>query len=87
MIKRQKLRYASSMRTVPLSTTISAEVKAAATSYCRKHGLKLSYLIERALVEQLEDEMDREAYYARRDEPTVSLERVVAERKRGKSRS
>lgn len=75
------------MRSVPLSTTLSPEVKKAAAAYCKRHGLKLSFLIERALIEQLEDEIDREAYYHRRDEPTVTLESVVASRRRSKRRA
>ena len=73
------------MRSVPLSTTISPEVKKAATAYCKKHGVKISFLIEQALVEQLEDEIDREAYFARRSEPTVSLEEAMAQRARAKT--
>ena len=37
----------------------------------------MRYLIEEALVERLEDEIDLEAYRSRRDEDTVSLEEVL----------
>jgi hypothetical protein len=37
----------------------------------------MRYLIEQALVEQLEDEIDLEAYHARRNEETLSLEEVL----------
>ena len=70
------------MRSIPLSTTIAPEVKRAASAYCKKHGIKMSFLIERALVEQLENEADLEAYYERRHEPTHSLEAVIAARKK-----
>ena len=74
------------MNAVPLSTTISSEVKKAAAAYCRRHGIKLGFLIERALVEQLEDEMDREAYFARRDESSVTLDSILAARPAAKKK-
>ena len=67
---------------VTLSTLIDAEVKRAATEYCKRRGLKLQFLIEKALVEQLEDEIDLEAYQQRKNEPTVPLEKVLAGMKR-----
>ncbi|MBI2340186.1 MAG: hypothetical protein HYU99_07480 [Deltaproteobacteria bacterium] len=69
-------------RTSTLSTIISAEVKKAAIQLCKKRGFKLRYLIEQALVEQLEDEIDLEAYYSRRNEETIPLEQILAGRKR-----
>lgn len=80
-----KKKYSNCMAAVPISTTISEEVKRAASAYCRKHGLKLGYFIERALVEQLEDEIDREAYLARRNEPTVSLDSILRARTKRKT--
>lgn len=64
--------------TTTLSTIIDARVKDALVSFCKRRGIKLRYLIEQALVEQLEDEIDLEAYHARRNEDTVSLEEVLA---------
>jgi len=64
--------------TATLSTVIDARVKDALVSFCKRRGIKLRYLIEQALVEQLEDEIDIEAYHARRNEETVSLEEVLA---------
>lgn len=64
--------------TATLSTIIDARVKEALVSFCKRRGIKLRYLIEQALVEQLEDEIDIEAYHARRNEETVSLEEVLA---------
>jgi len=69
--------------TATLSTVIDARVKAALVSYCKRRGIKLRYLIEQALVEQLEDEIDIEAYHARRNEETVSLEDVLSGLKNG----
>ncbi|MGB7070149.1 MAG: DUF6290 family protein [Pyrinomonadaceae bacterium] len=70
--------------TATLSTIIDARVKEALVSFCKRRGIKLRYLIEQALVEQLEDEIDLEAYHARRNEETVSLEEVLASVKNGK---
>lgn len=61
-----------------LSTVIDTEVKKAINAYCRRRGLKLQYLVQRALVEQLEDEIDLEAYEKRKNEPTIPLEKVIA---------
>lgn len=65
-----------------LSTVIDSRVKEAVTQFCKKRGIKLRYLVEQALVEQLEDEIDLEAYRERRNEETVSLEKVLAGRKK-----
>lgn len=67
-----------------LSTIIDSDVKEAVTNYCTEHGLKLRYLIEQALVEQLEDAIDLEAYRARRGESTVSLERILSRKRKSK---
>jgi hypothetical protein len=63
--------------TSTLSTVIDARVKDAVTAFCKRRGIKLRYLIEQALIEQLEDEIDLEAYRARRDEQTVPLEQIL----------
>lgn len=70
------------MNEVTLSTIIDAQVKEAITSYCKKRGIKLRYLIEQALIEQLEDEIDLEAYRVRRNEETIPLEKILTKRKR-----
>ncbi len=64
--------------TSTLSTVIDSRVKEAATEFCKRKGIKLRYLIEQALVEQLEDEMDLEEYRARRDEETFSLSDILS---------
>lgn len=70
--------------TATLSTVIDARVKRAASEFCKRRGLKLRHLVEQALVEQLEDEIDIEAYAQRRDEPTVSLEEILSSRTKRK---
>ena len=66
--------------TATLSTVIDARVKRALSHYCKRKGLKVRYVVEQALIEQLEDEIDREAYYARKNEQLFSLEEVLAGR-------
>ena len=67
-----------------LSTVIDAEVKDAVTQYCRERGFKLRYVIEQALIEQLEDAIDLEAYRARRHEATIPLSKVLSARNKKK---
>lgn len=64
--------------TATLSTVIDSRVKEALVSFCKRRGIKLRYMIEQALIEQLEDEIDLEAFEARKNEETVSLEEVLA---------
>lgn len=68
-------------QTATLSTMIDAGVKEAVNRFCKRRGLKLRHLVEQALIEQLEDELDLEAYLQRREEETVPLEKILAGRK------
>ncbi len=63
--------------TATLSTIIDARVKDAITSFCKRRGIKLRYLVEQALIDQLEEKIDLEAYRERRDEETFSLAAVT----------
>ena len=65
-----------------LSTVIDAKVKEAAVQFCEQRGLKLQYLVEQALVEQLEDAIDLEAYHARRHEETTPLHKILKGRQK-----
>lgn len=67
-------------QTATISTVIDANVKKAASEYCKQKGIKLQYLIEQALVELLEDEIDLEAYRLRRNEEIIPLESILKER-------
>mgnify|MGYP001591207081 CR=1 FL=1 len=69
--------------TSTLSTVIDSQVKKVALIFCKKHGLKLRHFIESALVERLEDEIDVQAYFERRDEDTIPLEKILAGRNKG----
>ncbi len=70
--------------TSTLSTVIDTQVKEAAVSFCKKRGIKLRYLIEQALLEQLEDEIYLEAYRSRRNEETIPLEQILAKQNKRK---
>lgn len=43
---------------VSLSTTLSKQTKKLLDSYCKERGIKISFFIEAAILEKLEDEMD-----------------------------
>ena len=64
-------------QTTTLSTNLDPEIKTALTLFCKKRGLKIQHFVERAIVEQLEDEIDLEAYRERKDEETVSLKSLL----------
>lgn len=67
------------IKTANLSTIIDLNIKKAITAFCKKRGLKIRYLIEKALVEYLEDEIDLEAYNLRKNEETVPLEKILSQ--------
>lgn len=62
---------------VTLSTNLDIQIKEALTAFCKKKGLKIQHFVEKAIVEQLEDEIDLEAYYQRKDEETVSFSSLL----------
>lgn len=62
---------------VTLSTNLDIQIKEALTSFCKKKGLKIQHFVEKAIVEQLEDEIDLEAYHQRKDEETVPLSSLL----------
>lgn len=68
--------------TTTLSTLIDSRVKKAANEFCKRRGMKLRYLVEQALIEQLEDDMDLQAYQERRQESTIPLEQILKKRKK-----
>lgn len=63
-----------------LSTIIDTDVKKALTDFCKRKGLKIRYVIENALIEQLEDEIDIEAYRSRKNEERVSFNPLKAKK-------
>ena len=70
-------------RSATLSTILDPEVKRALSSYCKRRGLKLRFVVEQALLEQLEDEIDLEAYSRRKDETRIPLDQILQGRKNG----
>jgi antitoxin component of RelBE/YafQ-DinJ toxin-antitoxin module len=64
-------------KSVTLSTNIDAQIKEALSSFCKKKGLKIQHFVEKAILEQLEDAIDLEAYYERKDEETISFDELI----------
>ncbi len=60
-----------------LSTNIDSELKDALSSYCKKKGLKIQSVVENAIREQLEDEIDLATYQERKNEEEMSLAQVL----------
>ena len=65
-----------------LSTSIDFELKQALSLFCKKSGLKIQSVVENAIREQLEDEIDLASYLARKDEEEVSLEAMLKKLKK-----
>ena len=70
-----------SKKSSSLSTTIDPDLKTALNDFCKKRGLKIQHVVELALLEKLEDEIDLEAFRLRKDEDTVSLEDLLSKTK------
>lgn len=56
-----------------LSTNIDFELKEAFGLFCKKRGLKIQSVVENAIREQLEDEIDLASYHERKNAEEVSL--------------
>jgi len=65
-----------------LSTNIDFELKEALSLFCKKRGLKIQSVVENAIREQLEDEIDLQSYQERKDEEEVSLSNVLKKLKK-----
>lgn len=57
--------------TVNFSTTLTKPTKDLLERFCKKRGLRMNHLVERAIVELLEDEMDKEIIEERELEETI----------------
>jgi antitoxin component of RelBE/YafQ-DinJ toxin-antitoxin module len=64
-------------RLATLSTNIDGDLKKALSLYCKKKGLKIQSVVEMAIREQLEDEIDLAAYLERKNEAEVTLEQLL----------
>lgn len=60
-----------------LSTSIDSDLKKALTAFCKKRGLKIQSVVENAIREQLEDEIDLADYKERKNEEEVSLAAIL----------
>lgn len=60
-----------------LSTVINSQVKKAAQVFCKEHGLKLRYLVEKSLLEYMEDTADLQLCRKRQSEENISLKELL----------
>ena len=65
-----------------LSTSIDSDLKKALSAYCKKRGLKIQSVVENAIREQLEDEIDLAHYDERKNEEEISLAAVLKKLKK-----
>ena len=65
-----------------LSTNIDFELKEALSMFCKKHGLRIQSVVENAIREQLEDEIDLASYQERKNEEEISLAMVLKKLKK-----
>ena len=65
-----------------LSTSIDSELKKALAAFCKKRGLKIQSVVENAIREQLEDEIDLASYDERKNEEEISLTAVLKKLKK-----
>lgn len=65
-----------------LSTSIDSDLKKALAAFCKKRGLKIQSVVENAIREQLEDEIDLVSYDERKNEEEVSLATVLKKLKK-----
>ena len=65
-----------------LSTSIDIDLKEALSAFCKKKGLKIQSVVENAIREQLEDEIDLSSYNTRKNEEEFSLTQVLKKLKK-----
>lgn len=62
---------------VNFSTTLTKPTKDLLERFCSKRGLRMNHLVERAILELLEDEMDKEIIEDRELEETVEWKKLA----------
>lgn len=67
---------------VTLSTNIDFDLKEALAAFCKRRGLKIQSVVENAIREQLEDEIDLASYQERKNEEEISLAVVLKKLKK-----
>jgi hypothetical protein len=60
-----------------LSTSINSELKKALADFCKKRGLKIQSVVENAIRDQFEDEIDLASYFEGKSEEEVSLPSIL----------
>ncbi len=65
-----------------LSSSIDSDLKKALAAFCKKRGLKIQSVIENAIREQLEDEIDLASYNERKSEEGLSFAAVLKKLKK-----
>lgn len=65
-----------------LSTNIDSDLKKALAAFCKKRGLKIQSVVENAIREQLEDEIDLASYDKRKNEEEISLAVILKKLKK-----
>ena len=65
-----------------LSTSIDSDLKKALSAFCKKRGLKIQSVVENAIREQLEDEIDLASYNERKNEEEISLANILKKMKK-----
>lgn len=65
-----------------LSTNIDLELKKALSDFCKRHGLKIQSVVENAIREQLEDELDLGSFHERKDEEEVPLSQILKKQRK-----
>lgn len=56
---------------VNFSTTINKELKELLERYCKSKGLRINHIVEEALINRLEDEIDTQSIHARANEELI----------------
>jgi antitoxin component of RelBE/YafQ-DinJ toxin-antitoxin module len=67
---------------VTLSTNIDFDLKEALAAFCKRRGLKIQSVVENAIREQLEDEIDLASYQERKNEEEIALAVVLKKLKK-----
>ena len=62
--------------------SIDSDLKKALAAFCKKRGLKIQSVVENAIREQLEDEIDLASYDLRKNEEEISLVAVLKKLKK-----
>jgi predicted DNA-binding protein len=69
------MKKSSKIKTTSFSTTLSVETKLLLERYCEKTGQRMNHIVEKAIVELIEDAMDSDIIEARELEGTVEWKR------------